>query len=401
MPETLDQELDKRRGQGGKKRLRASIAVLLLLSLVVIVLGLWWSSEPATFSVDEAVEKYAGLVPAADVYRQTGGASNAGTATDTSGDQAESNPDSLNPEVTEENPAVKKADTTAAARMHVQSTLPKGVATVSTMLALGNRLLEKPGGYLSNDKLPPGIYLDNMPNWEFGVLVQLRDAAKALREAHSRSQTQSKENPHLVIAEPKLNIDSENWVFPSAEGEYHEGLESLALYLGELTDASKRDSQFYSRADNLRYWLRTVESRLGSLSQLLSASVGKKRLNTDLAGDPRAQQSTRSEAESVVKTPWLEIDDNFYYARGASYALLHLLKASAVDFAEVLENKNAAVSLQQIIRELEATQDTVYSPMILNGSGFGLVTNHSLIMASYISRANAGVIELRELLAKG
>ena len=41
------------------------------------------------------------------------------------------------------------------------------------------------------------------------------------------------------------------------------------------------------------------------------------------------------------------------------------------------------------------------SPVVLNGSGFGLFANHSLVMASYISRANAGIIDLRELLAKG
>jgi hypothetical protein len=67
----------------------------------------------------------------------------------------------------------------------------------------------------------------------------------------------------------------------------------------------------------------------------------------------------------------------------------------------VLEKKNARVSLQQIIRELEATQQTIWSPIVLNGSGFGLFANHSLVMASYISRANAGIIDLRELLAKG
>jgi len=39
--------------------------------------------------------------------------------------------------------------------------------------------------------------------------------------------------------------------------------------------------------------------------------------------------------------------------------------------------------------------------MILNGSGFGLVANHSLVMASYISRANAAVIDLRNLLEQG
>jgi hypothetical protein len=39
--------------------------------------------------------------------------------------------------------------------------------------------------------------------------------------------------------------------------------------------------------------------------------------------------------------------------------------------------------------------------MILNGSGFGFVANHSLVMANYISIANAALIELSELLAQG
>ncbi|MGB2325796.1 MAG: DUF2333 family protein, partial [Pseudomonadales bacterium] len=42
-----------------------------------------------------------------------------------------------------------------------------------------------------------------------------------------------------------------------------------------------------------------------------------------------------------------------------------------------------------------------WSPIILNGSGLGLVANHSLVMASYISRANAAIIDLRELLMQG
>ena len=84
-----------------------------------------------------------------------------------------------------------------------------------------------------------------------------------------------------------------------------------------------------------------------------------------------------------------------------SWALIHFLKAVEVDFADVLEKKNALVSLRQIIRELEATQETVFSPFILNGSGFGIVANHSLVMANYISRANAALIELSELLTQG
>ena len=77
------------------------------------------------------------------------------------------------------------------------------------------------------------------------------------------------------------------------------------------------------------------------------------------------------------------------------------MKAIEIDFAGVLEKKNATVSLRQIIRELEATQESIWTPMILNGSGFGLFANHSLVMASYISRANAGIIDLRQLLENG
>jgi hypothetical protein len=39
--------------------------------------------------------------------------------------------------------------------------------------------------------------------------------------------------------------------------------------------------------------------------------------------------------------------------------------------------------------------------MILNGDGLGLLANHSLVMASYIARANAAIIDLRALLAQG
>jgi hypothetical protein len=91
----------------------------------------------------------------------------------------------------------------------------------------------------------------------------------------------------------------------------------------------------------------------------------------------------------------------FYEARGSAWALLHLLRAVEVDFADVLRNKNAEVSLRQIIRELEATQEPMWSPMVLNGTGFGPLANHSLVMASYISRANAALIDLRALLAQG
>ncbi len=276
-----------------------------------------------------------------------------------------------------------------------------GSYTTSTVIVAMETLLNKRGGYLSNDMLPPSIWLDNIPNWEFGVLVQVRDITRSMRNDFSRSQSQSTEDRDLIIAEPQFNFDSKSWIFPATENVYQEGVDALYAYLNRLQDPATQDAQFYARADNLKDWLSQVEKRLGSLSQRLSASVGQTRFNTDLAGESDAVQSTATNKQVDVKTPWSEIDDVFYESRGAAWALAHFLKAVELDFAPTLQKKNALISLRQIVRELEATQDTLWSPVIMNGSGFGMFANHSLVMASYISRANAAVIDLRNLLEQG
>lgn len=291
----------------------------------------------------------------------------------------------------------------AQARMpsNAETPLITGVATTAALIEVAQTLLDKPGGYLSNDVAPPGVWLDNIPSWESGVLIQVRDLARVIRESFSRSQSQSSEDLDLKDAEAQFNFDSGSWILPSTEDEYRSGITSLRRYLVRLTDDSQQNAQFYTRADNLRYWLGTVETRLGSLSQNLSASVGQRRLTTDLAGDTSARNATFTPDEYEVHTSWAEIDNRFYEARGAAWALIHFLKAVEIDFADVLDKKNARVSLQQIIRELEGTQQTLFSPMVLNGSGFGMLANHSLVMANYVSRANAALIDLRELLSRG
>jgi len=276
-----------------------------------------------------------------------------------------------------------------------------GYATTETLIRAAKTLLDKPGGYMSNDIAPPSVFLDNIPNWEFGVLVQVRDLARVLRNDFSRSQTQSIADEDLEKAEPNFNFDSYSWILPSSESKYREGIRHLEAYLSRLESQAEPRARFYARADNLREWLAVVEKRLGNLSQRLSASVGQVRVNIDLAGDPSAQANLDREDKVVVKTPWLEIDDVFYEARGTAWALVHFLRALEYDFRQVLVDKNAEVSLRQVIRELEAGLAPMRSPIVLNGKGYGIFANHSLVMASYLSRANQAITNLRELLDQG
>ena len=276
-----------------------------------------------------------------------------------------------------------------------------GYATTTALIDVTTWLVDKPGGFLSNDVMPPGLIMDNMSAFEYGVLEQVRDLALVMRLDFSRSQSQSSGDKDLEIAQTKMNISHTKWMLPRAENEYKDAIQSFKRYRSRLVAEDQTEAQFYTRADNLSDWLREIEKRLGSISQNLSASVGSDIFNTNLAGDPTAKQSTRSSSEVQIKTSWFKIDDVFYQSRGSTWAILHFLKAVQIDFADVLEKKNATVSLKQIIRDLESTQQAVWSPMILNGSGFGFLANHSLVMANYVSRANAALIDLRRLLEQG
>lgn len=319
-------------------------SVFAAIILIMFIIGVWWSSEPDIFDVNEVAEQ------------------------------------------------------SATENMEANVT---GYTTTTALIEVLETMLYKSGGYLSNDVLPPSVFLDNMPSWEFGVLEMSRDLALAMRKDFSRSQSQSVENPALAKAQPNLNFDNKRWLLPSSEGQYEDAIEQLYIYRNQLSSISASNNQFYARADNLRDYLKQVEKRLGSLSQRLSASVGTEVINTNLAGDSAASNSAPEAAVMINKTSWWKLDDNFYEARGACWALMHFLQAIEHDFQDVLNKKNANVSMQQIIRELEATQETVFSPMILNGDGFGLLANHSLVMANYVSRANAALIELSELLNQG
>jgi hypothetical protein len=282
-----------------------------------------------------------------------------------------------------------------------ESKLVPGVVAVATMAEVAGTLLDKPGGFTHNDRFPPGILLDNMPNWEYGALKEVRDSVRSLRNDFSRSQTQSVENVDLREADSFLNYDMDSWILPATEQEFRRGIGALDRYGAALADGSDRSARFFSRADNLAAYLAVVEKRLGSYTQRLSASVGDDELAAALIANNNIETPPEGAPEIRVKTPWLEVDDVFYEARGYSWALLHMFKALAIEFEPVLRDKNAKVSVQQVIRDLEDATVRMWSPVVLNGHGFGLVSNHSLILASYLARANAAVLDLRILLQQG
>ena len=108
-----------------------------------------------------------------------------------------------------------------------QQAVVVGTATTSALIRSTQVMLDKRGGYLSNDKLPPGVLMDNIPNWEFGVVTASRDLTRALRNEFSRSQTQSVEDKDLQEAEPLISSPNDRWLLPSSESQYRKAIAVL------------------------------------------------------------------------------------------------------------------------------------------------------------------------------
>lgn len=263
-----------------------------------------------------------------------------------------------------------------------------GHVLADTLVRVGDTLLEKPGGYLRNDFLPPGVWSDNMAAWELGVLQQLRDLTQLLHRHIALSRAQYLEDPDLARADAGFQFDAESWLLPSSEGEYRGAIAAVHRY-DERLQAGKGEALFDTRAEYLVIWLSDVDARLGNLSSRLNAALPSYRVA--IAGKGQV-------TEQHEETPWSQIDDVFYESRGSAWALLHFLKAVEIEFAPELQRAHAVLSLRAAIHELEATQETVWSPLILNGSGFGFTANHSLVMANYLNRAQSDLRDVRQLL---
>lgn len=289
------------------------LALLILYLLIAIGLGIWWSRPPSPFDVEQATDE---------------------------------------------------------ATQAATSTAERGAVTTATLVTLIGTLLDKPGGYLRNDMMPPGLWLDNMPSWEYGVLRQARDMTRSLPDLAGE------ENDAFADANERFSANSKDWLYPSAERRFEQGVESLESYLQQLSEEG--GPGFASSGDGASAWLGRVEQRLDSLTHRLSASIGEREALRDLGVD---------NDDLPDRTPWFKVDDIFFEARGSGWALLHLLEAMRRDLNDVIESAEAGGTWDELVAELQLTQRRIWSPMILNGSGFGLFANHSLIMANHTARA--------------
>jgi hypothetical protein len=248
--------------------------------------------------------------------------------------------------------------------------------------------------WLPNDLFWPTLFLDNMPNFQMGELEVVRYNIRVLRDNLSRMRTTDKLDPGVEGAFTALSNDPYKWWFPSAESKWKKAREDLQAYYDGIKDGT---SFFYPRSDNLVELLNQYVSLMGGVNTRLMNAPQRKGTVLQDTGDGVKE----SEAKEMIQIdiPWRQIDDNFYYAQGVSYALYESFKAIRIDFYNLLKRKNSLQFVDKIIENLERCY---FEPWIVfNGSPNSIFANHSLNVSGVFNDARQKIYSLIVALQQG
>jgi len=247
--------------------------------------------------------------------------------------------------------------------------------------------------WLPNDLFWPTLFLDNMPNFQIGELEVVRYNVRVLRDNLTRMRTTDSLDPHADAAFTALSNDPHKWWFPSAESKWKQAHRSLQTFLDNLRTGR---SFFYPRADNLVELLSQYASLMGGLNTRLMNAPGDVKSTLVVENVEKGEEDmTRVD----IDIPWYRIDDSFYYAQGAAYALLESFKAIRVDFIDVLTDKNSLKLVDKILENLDRCQ---FEPLIIfNGDPASIFANHSLNLSGVFNDARQKIDSLIVALTQG
>ena len=220
----------------------------------------------------------------------------------------------------------------------------KGAYFTRTNQALLGQMVDN---WMPNDLFWPTVLLDNMPNFQIGMLEVVRYNVRVLRDNLSRMRTTDKLDPQAEASFTSLSNDPYKWWFPSAESKWELGYENLESYYLNLL-AGK--SQFYPRADNLVELLNQYTSLMGGVNTRLMNAP--RDLSEALSYEGEKGKDGGGVQLVDIDIPWRMIDDNFYYAQGVAYALYESFRAIRVDFIDVLRDKNSLKLVDKILENL-------------------------------------------------
>lgn len=240
-------------------------------------------------------------------------------------------------------------------------------------------------GWAANDPFfKPTAILDNMPNFQQGMIAALARFGFELTDQLGRTRGSSQADADLQEASGLLQYVGDRWLWdpsvsllPTAtsEQQYRKAAKALRAYNDRLASGT---AVFERRSDNLMATLDRIALDIGSSSAVIDVHVSEQ------SGWPIHRSA----------------DDIYYHTKGLMYGYYMILQALGDDFADVIADRDLQKPWGQMLRsfEIAASQEP---GIIMNGNPDSqAVPCHLCGQGFYLLRARTQLREITNILLK-
>ncbi|HEY2071319.1 MAG TPA: DUF2333 family protein [Rhizomicrobium sp.] len=248
---------------------------------------------------------------------------------------------------------------------------PAASHAIANAVTLINREVKKHGWSANAPWFSPTALLDDMPNYQKGILSGLTRFSTELRDHIGHNATEPDSN--LAGAVEMLRYPPDKWVWPTSDSQYRAAAKNLREYNRQLAAG---DVVFDRSAQTLRHVLDSFAADLDASSAVIETHLAKS------SGWPFDGLS----------------DDIFYSVKGRLYAEFILLKGLEIDYAAVIAQHGLAKPWASMMESLRAA--IALRPwIVLNGAPGGSVFACTLCgQGFYLLRARAQLRQIEDIL---
>jgi hypothetical protein len=259
-----------------------------------------------------------------------------------------------------------------------------GSRAVAAAAALIDREVDKNGWTANDPFFLPGSLLDNMPNYQQGIISALARFAFELTDQIGRARGSSQADADLQEAAGQLQMPGNKWVWdPStslgltatSEQQYRKAMRALLAYNQRLIAGT---ATFERRADNLLATLDRIAADLGSASAAL-------------------EQRIEEHSGDFID---FKADDLFYNTKGRLYGYAVILRELGQDFDKVIADKDLKQVWKQLVDNLFVAAE-LQPWWVVNGRPDSqLWPSHLASQGFFLLRARTQMREVTNVLLK-
>ena len=257
-------------------------------------------------------------------------------------------------------------------------------AAVAIAAALIDREVNDHSWVANDPFFLPGYYLDNMPNFQQGVIYALGRFTVLLGDQMGRARGSSQIDPDLDQAAGLLKYPGDVWIFnpqtsllptASSQAQYRAARKSLLNYNARLAAGQ---AVFDPRADNLVAALDSIAGDLGSQSASIEQYLSQHHF-------------------------WLaawQADTVFYATKGRVYAYYLLLRELEKDYAQVIKERDLTNVWNNMLRSLHEAATLQPLIIICGAPDSQFLPSHLASQGFYLLRARTNLREITGILSK-